>query len=132
LLGLADGGAVTSPGLNQPEPQASETLAPAQQPEQADPPISESGGAGTGTIIFVLITVAIAGVAGYYFKIVKSRKEARRPRNTRTTRMRTTRTTGISLTRMASPSRARRTRKNDLTMPPGHANHHASGKRRHK
>jgi hypothetical protein len=75
LLSLTEGGAITSPGLNQPEPQTPETPVPAPQlePEQ---PAQNSGGMNTGTIIFILIAVGIAGGAGYYFKIVKPRREA--------------------------------------------------------
>jgi hypothetical protein len=74
LMGLTDGGAITEPGLTQPEPQTPEPSAPTEQPEQTEPEQEQDGG-GTGTIIFILLAVAIAGGAGYYFKIVKPRKE---------------------------------------------------------
>ena len=76
LLGLTGGGAITSPGLAQPEPQTPENPAQTQQPEPTEPPAQDDGGGSMGTILFVLIAVAAVGGAAYYFKIVKPRKAA--------------------------------------------------------
>jgi hypothetical protein len=74
LLALTESGAVTEPGLSQPEPQAPEAPASTEEPQTEQP--AQNNGGGMGTLVFVLIVIAIAGGAGYYFKIVKPRKEA--------------------------------------------------------
>jgi len=52
---------------------------PGEQPEtppevEPDPPPADKGG-GNGTMIFMLIAVAIAGGVGYYFKIVRPKQQ---------------------------------------------------------
>ena len=47
-----------------------------QQPEAPEDPPADKGGIGSGTLIFLLIAVAAAGGAGYYFKILRPKKLA--------------------------------------------------------
>jgi len=46
-----------------------------QEPTEPDPPAPDTGG-GNGTLIFMLVAVAIAGAAGYYFKIVRPKQQS--------------------------------------------------------
>ena len=80
LLALSEdsGSASYVPGPTQPEPQIPAPTPEPQEPTPTEPPAQDNGGAGTGTIIFILLAAAIAGGAGYYFKIVKPRKDAAR------------------------------------------------------
>jgi hypothetical protein len=76
LLGLADSGTIAEPAVTQPEPRPSaDTPEPTGQPEEESP--AQSGGLNLGTIIFVLIGVAVVGGAAYYIKIIKPRQQAR-------------------------------------------------------
>ncbi|MEA5004492.1 MAG: DUF4366 domain-containing protein [Christensenella sp.] len=72
LLALADSGAVTNPGLVQPEPQTPETPTPSEEPQ----PQQSAQTGNIGTILFVLLAIAAVGGAAYYIKIVKPRKQA--------------------------------------------------------
>jgi hypothetical protein len=63
------GGIPVSPIPTEPSEQPSET-----PPEANEPPPAQSGG-NSGTMIFLLIAVAVAGGAGYYFKIVRPKKQ---------------------------------------------------------
>jgi hypothetical protein len=62
-----------TPDPNRP-PATSTT--PAPEPEPTEPPSEKSGGMNSGTIIFIAIAAAVVGIVGYYFKIVRPKKNA--------------------------------------------------------
>ena len=45
------------------------------EPVEVDPPAADSGG-GNGTMIFLLVAIAVAGAAGYYLKVVRPKQQA--------------------------------------------------------
>ena len=77
LLPLAGSGGVTSePGITVPSAPSEPPQSEPSQPSQLEPEQPAQSGGNMGTIIFILIAVIVAGGAGYYFKIVKPRKQA--------------------------------------------------------
>ena len=79
LLALAETDGSTTGGESAiPDPSSEPTPQPEPQPTEPDPepqPEKESGG-NTGAIIFVVLAVLAVGGAGYYFKILKPKKQA--------------------------------------------------------
>ena len=80
LMSLAkegDGKPNGSSGIpSQPAPTAPAEPTEPAGPEPSAPPADNSGGMGSGSIIFIVIGAAAVGAAGYYFKIVKPKKQA--------------------------------------------------------
>jgi hypothetical protein len=81
LAALAEPGDGTSESaIPEPEtPSATATPEPGieTEPEPASPtPAGNSGGMGSGSLIFIILAALIAGGAGYYFKIVRPKKQA--------------------------------------------------------
>jgi uncharacterized protein (DUF58 family) len=80
LLGLAQSaGAVSVPGLVPVYPSAPQT--PTSEPPEtaAEQPKQTAKSGGTGTVIFIILAAIAAGGAGYYFKIVRPRKQTASP-----------------------------------------------------
>jgi hypothetical protein len=75
LAALAEKDGNTAGGASAiPTPEPEPTPEPAETP--APEPEPTASGKNSGTIIFILIAVVVAGVAGYYFKIVKGKNRA--------------------------------------------------------
>ena len=77
LLSLAKPGDGTSEsGIpTQTPPEPTEPL-PTETPEPVPTEPAENGGMGSGTVIFVIVAAAAVGGAGYYFKILRPKKQA--------------------------------------------------------
>jgi len=76
LLALAEkseGGGNSQSAIPTPTPEVKPTPEPTPEPEP-EPPAKDSGNG--GMILIVLLVVAGAGVAGYYFKVMKPRQQA--------------------------------------------------------
>jgi len=56
-------------------PQVTDEAPDHSEPVEVAPPAAESGG-GNGTMIFMIVTLAIAGAAGYYLKIIRPKQQA--------------------------------------------------------
>jgi hypothetical protein len=80
LMSLAKEGDGKSGGTSgiPAETPAPATPAAPTEPAEPEPPATpaNSGGMGSGSIIFIVIGVIVVGGAGYYFKIVKPKKQA--------------------------------------------------------
>jgi hypothetical protein len=77
LMALAEKGDVTTQSaVPTPEPPSSSAPADPAETPQPEPPANNSDGMGSGSIIFIIIGAAAVGGAGYYFKIVKPKKQA--------------------------------------------------------
>lgn len=76
LVSLTEDGAVIESDFAAPTPEPEVSANPAQE-EAEDQEVTAQAGNGTGTIIFILLVVAIVGVMAYYFKVVKPRRQSR-------------------------------------------------------
>lgn len=81
LAALAEKSGDSSSGVpNQQTPTTTPTEPPAStatpEPEPTASPSADSGGTNNGTIIFIVIAVVVVGGVGYYFKILRPKKDA--------------------------------------------------------